>query len=82
MQAAWLLAMDKPQVQERIARYSSEWRQRLRATTGNDLKAMGVAPGPRYRRILDRLRFAWIDGDVRSVEEERQLLQEILNADD
>ncbi len=82
LQAAWLLAMDKPHMQERIARYSSEWRQRLRATTGNDLKAMGVAPGPRYRRILDRLRFAWIDGDVRSVEEERQLLEEILNADD
>lgn len=80
LQAAWLLAKDKPDAQERIAMYTCEWRQRRPTTTGDDLKAMGVAPGPRYRRILDRLRVAWIDGDVRTVAEERQLLQKLLDA--
>ena len=82
LQAAWLLNVEKPQAQELIAAYATEWRRRVPMTTGNDLKEMGIAPGPRYRRILDRLRFAWIDGDVRTVEEEQQLLQKILNADD
>lgn len=82
LQAVWLLAKDKPDVRERIAMYTCEWRQRRPMTTGNDLKAMGIAPGPRYRRILDRLRFAWIDGDVRTVEEEQQLLQKLLATDD
>ena len=82
LQATWLQNVEKPHVQDMIAAYATEWRQRLATTTGNDLKAKGIAPGPRYRRILDRLRFAWIDGDVRSVEEERQLLQKLLNADD
>ena len=82
LQAAWLLNVEKPQAQELIAAYATEWRRRVPMTTGNDLKARGIAPGPRYRRILDRLRFAWIDGDVRSAEQEQQLLQKILNADD
>lgn len=80
LQAAWLLAAENPQAQELIAAYASDWRQRVPSTSGNDLKARGMTPGPRYRRILDRLRFAWIDGDVRSVEEERQLLQKLLDA--
>ena len=82
LQAAWLLAAEKPQAQAMIAAYASDWRQRVPTTRGNDLKAMDIAPGPRYRRILERLRFAWIDGDVRSAEEERQLLQELLDAAD
>ncbi|MCY3978011.1 MAG: hypothetical protein OXG23_07915 [Chloroflexi bacterium] len=78
LQAAWLLSVERPYAQDLIAAYATEWRQRRATTTGNDLKARGIAPGPHYRRILDRLRFAWIDGDARSVEEERQLLQKLL----
>lgn len=82
LQAAWLLAAESPDAQERIGSYASDWRERLPLTTGHDLKAMGIAPGPRYRRILDRLRYAWIDGDARSLAEERALLRQLLNADD
>ncbi len=35
-------------------------------TTGRDLRALGLEPGPRYRRILDRLLDARLDGRVRS----------------
>jgi len=38
--------------------------------TGDDLARLGLSPGPLYRRILDALRAARLDGRVRSVEDE------------
>ena len=37
---------------------------------GEDLKAMGLKPGPDYRRILDKLLLARLDGRVATKEEE------------
>ncbi len=82
LQVGWLLAAERTAVQSKIAAYASDWRNRRPTISGSDLKAMGIAPGPRYRQILDRLRFAWIDGDVRSVEDETALLQKLLDAGD
>lgn len=82
LQACWLFSAEKPIVQARIAAYASDWRERRPNTTGNDLKAMGVAPGPRYRRLLDRLRCAWIDGEIHSAEDEAALLRQLLEAED
>ena len=79
--AVWLLASEKPAAQARIAAYASDWRGRRPTISGEDLKAMGLAPGPRYRQILDRLRFAWIDGEVGSAEEETALLRQLLDAE-
>ena len=80
LQAGWLLNVDKPAVQDAIATYATDWRQRRPAITGKDLKAMGVAPGPRYRQILDRLRFARIDGEIHSDEDEAALLRQLLKS--
>ena len=44
------------------------------ATTGADLRAAGLKPGPAYREILDKLLFARLDGRIRTVKEERKLL--------
>jgi len=82
LQSVWLLSLEKPAALEKIAAYASDWRDRRPTISGNDLKAMGIAPGPRYRQILDRLRFAWIDDDVRSVEDETAFLQKLLDAGD
>ena len=82
LQACWLFSAEKPIVQARIAAYASDWRGRRPKISGNDLKAMGVAPGPRYRRLLDRLRCAWIDGEIHSAEDEAALLRQLLEAED
>jgi tRNA nucleotidyltransferase/poly(A) polymerase len=37
--------------------------------TGDDLLAQGIPSGPRYRSLLDRLRAAQLDGDVRTKDE-------------
>lgn len=66
---------------KRLAAYLSSWRNLRPGVTGADLKTMGLPPGPRYRVILDQLRSAWIDGDVKSQEQERGLLQRLLSQD-
>lgn len=44
---------------------------------GNDLKAMGLTPGPLYNRILDLLLDARLDGTVETVTDERRLVQRL-----
>ncbi len=55
-------------------KYISLYLTRLRTVriqlTGNDLKELGVAPGPRYKKILDALLDAKLDGIVRNREDE------------
>ena len=57
-----------------------EWRWVRPHTTGEDLKALGLPPGPRYKTLLDRLRAARLDGDVSTAEQEHTLLQRLLRA--
>ncbi len=45
---------------------------------GNDLRAMGLPPGPLYRRLLEALLEARLDGRVHSRAEEEALLTELL----
>jgi tRNA nucleotidyltransferase (CCA-adding enzyme) len=54
--------------------YLSIWRHIKPHTTGDDLIARGLPPGPRYGEILTRLRAAWLDGEVKDKEQELQLL--------
>jgi len=59
--------------------YISIWRHVKPRTTGNALKAMGLPPGPRFGEILNRLRAAWLDGEVRNEADEQELLTRLLN---
>lgn len=53
--------------------------RRVRAyTTGENLKAMGLPPSPRYDVILSELQAAWLDGKINSYEEEIALLERLL----
>ena len=45
--------------------------------TGADLKAMGLKPGPLFKKILDRLLDARLNGDVKSEAEEREMAKKI-----
>lgn len=47
-------------------------------TTGDDLKSLGLQPGPRYREILQTLQNAYLDGKIATPDEERQLLQQLV----
>jgi tRNA nucleotidyltransferase (CCA-adding enzyme) len=58
--------------------YLSFWRHVKPHTSGDDLKARGLAPGPRFGDILTKLRAAWLDGQVKSTKEEVELLNKLL----
>jgi tRNA nucleotidyltransferase (CCA-adding enzyme) len=64
--------------EDALLSYISLWRHVKPHITGNDLKARGLPPGPRYGEILTRLRAAWLDGDVTDKEQEIRLLESML----
>jgi hypothetical protein len=59
--------------------YATRWQDIHPKTTGDDLKARGLHPGPAFQRILHSLRSAWLDGDVTSPEAEQELLDKLIN---
>lgn len=58
--------------------YLSIWRHVKPRTTGEDLKLRGLQPGPHFREILIRLRAAWLDGEVKSFDDELRLLETLI----
>ena len=68
-----LLMMAKAR-KETAKRYISLFLTHLRATrvslTGEDLKRLGIPPGPRYKRLLTALLDARLDGTVETNEDE------------
>jgi tRNA nucleotidyltransferase (CCA-adding enzyme) len=61
-----------------LDRYQREWRHVETALDGNDLRALGLRPGPLYAVLLDELLSARLDGKVGDEEEERALLERLL----
>ena len=76
--AAWILMHDSPIARQRLESYAMVWRHTRIATNGHDLLALGLPPGPQYKRLLGQLRNAWLDGEVDSPEAERELLRRLL----
>jgi tRNA nucleotidyltransferase (CCA-adding enzyme) len=67
------------QTRERALReYLVHWQNIKPKTTGDDLKARGLEPGPKFAEILRQLRAAWLDGEVRDENEEMKLLDSLL----
>ncbi len=60
--------------------YLQKWIKTKCRTDGQMLKQMGLTPGPQYRRILNELKLAWIEGRVSSADEELKLLDEMIKS--
>jgi len=58
--------------------YASHWQHIHPKTDGDALRALGIPPGPAYKKILLRLRAAWLDGEVASEQQEKSLLESLL----
>jgi tRNA nucleotidyltransferase (CCA-adding enzyme) len=76
--AAWLALQGETQAQDAIERYLSVWRFVEPKSDGEALRALGLPPGPGYRRILWALRAAWIDEELHSEAEEKVLLHKLI----
>ena len=61
-----------------LASYLVKWRTIDSHTHGNDLMRLGISPGPSFKKILWRLRSAWLDGEITSHEQEIALLNSLM----
>jgi tRNA nucleotidyltransferase (CCA-adding enzyme) len=67
-----------PEVNEWLDRFVSEWRLVKPAHSGDDLRQLGLPPGPVYTVILDRLLAARLDNEIEDEKAERAMLESIL----
>ena len=74
--ATWLVAGEAA-----LREFLAKWRHVRPQTRGDDLKALGIPAGPRYKEILAHLRAAWLDGEVTSPDDENSLLKELVDSD-
>lgn len=74
---AWIITTSTL-VRGRISAFLTTWRHLRPATTGETLHRLGLAPGPIYKKILNRLRSARLDGEINTDDEERVLLDALI----
>ncbi|HEY75592.1 MAG TPA: CBS domain-containing protein [Thermoflexia bacterium] len=74
---AWV-ACEGEGLREKMLRYQTQYRHVRTALTGDDLKAMGLRPGPLFGRLLSVVRDARLDGVVTTREEEEALVRRML----
>jgi tRNA nucleotidyltransferase (CCA-adding enzyme) len=70
-----MAACDDPRVQRAVPLYLSHLADVRTALTGKDLQALGLPPGPDYRKILGALRELRLRGRVRSRDDELDWLK-------
>ena len=58
-----------------LSDYLARWRFVHAQTTGDDLIARGLTPGPQFKRLLWELRAARLDGVITDIAGERELIQ-------
>jgi tRNA nucleotidyltransferase (CCA-adding enzyme) len=71
-------ALPKSRSKKMLQEYQARWRTQRPITTSADLGRRGIAPGPAYREILQRLRAGWIDGEITSAADEQVALESLL----
>ena len=72
------LATDQDEIKQWIWSYITDWEKIHPTITGHDLKARGIPPGPNYKIILRKIKDAWIDGDIKTHNQEQELLDQML----
>jgi len=75
----FLMAKSKSEsAKRRISAYLTTDRHVRPALTGTALKAMGLKPGPQYKKLLETLLEARLNGRVTSEAEERALVKQLI----
>ncbi|HSE59083.1 MAG TPA: CBS domain-containing protein, partial [Nitrospiraceae bacterium] len=75
----FLMAKSKSEhVRRQLSAYVTTYQRMRPALTGDDLKRMGLKPGPLYRRILSKLLEARLNGVVNNEEDERALVRSLI----
>ncbi len=67
-----------PQVNAWLDQHMAVWRHVVPSTTGHELRAAGLKPGPAFGRILDALLAGLLDGDLVDAAAEQARLAELV----
>lgn len=66
------------QIRTILESYALKWQYIQPSTNGQTLKKMGLNPGPAFNEILTQLKAAKIDGEIKTVSEEKAYLSKLL----
>jgi tRNA nucleotidyltransferase (CCA-adding enzyme) len=69
------------QLKKKMNEYATIWQKLEPRLDGHTLQQKGIAPGPRYSKILAKLREGWLDGKINSELEEMVFLDKIISND-
>jgi tRNA nucleotidyltransferase (CCA-adding enzyme) len=73
-----LMAKSKGEtVKRRVSAFLTTYQHMKPILSGTDLKAMGLKPGPQFKKLLDQLLAARLNGEVKTETEERQLVHRL-----
>ncbi|MFC2063678.1 CBS domain-containing protein [Chloroflexota bacterium] len=73
---SWLLSSESHA--EILNTYMTVWRNVKAVTNGWELKKRGIPAGPEYKLIIEKLRAAWLDGEIHTPKEEETLLDKLI----
>ncbi len=76
------IASESDLVRERLFRYQTDWQSVETEITGDDLKAMGLEPGPLFGELLRALRDARLNGKLSTRDEETAMVKQQLASQD
>ncbi len=79
--AVWI-GTDSALIRERLLRYQTEWRLVEPELTGEDLKQMGLRPGPLFGDLLSTLRDARLNGEVTTRADELRFVRAAMASQD
>jgi tRNA nucleotidyltransferase (CCA-adding enzyme) len=72
------LATDNASLREALFSYCTQWKDMKSNISGHDLTARNLPPGPYYKEILNQLRAGWIDGIIKTPDQESDLLNDLI----
>lgn len=75
---AMMAQSSSEQVKRQVSAFLTSYQYVRPVLTGVELKAMGLKPGPQFKKILDRLLDARLNGEVKSETEERELVARLI----
>jgi tRNA nucleotidyltransferase (CCA-adding enzyme) len=77
-----LARIEEDEVRRWVSHFVTHLRQVKPLVDGHDLKRLGASPGPSYKKILDTLLVARLNGKVVTFEEEMELARKLLRPED
>lgn len=61
-----------------IQKYVQSWKKIHPTINGRHLEKMGLPRGPLYRTILDAIRSAWLDGEIKNTADEAEYVKKLV----